>query len=439
VYVGRYGGPGKGVVGAQAYGFNTGSTGISVMGTYTSETPPAATLGALARLLAWKLERHGLDPLGTASMTCGAAQKYAAGQVVSLPVVSGHRDVNYTACPGDALYAKLGDVRSAAARQIALAGVAPGPYGATLTVSAGQVLAGTPVTFKGTVATATGAPASGKVVVQKRLAPDGSWGDWRTVTLNATGAYSVTVAMTSAPRDWQFRARMPGDGGANLAGTSAVCALSVCAPKPWVVSLRLSGGRVAAGTPVTFAGTVKSANGGPASGKVAVQRRRVPDGAWADWRSVTPDATGAYSVTVAMTSAPRSWKFRARVPGDGAFNLAGTSPIKLLDVVIPRPYAVTLSLSAANAAAGTSVTFKGAVKTADGVPASGTVTLQKRLAPDGVWLDWRTTALSSIGAYRVAVTMTSAPRTWQIRARMPGDGAVNLAGTSPARELRVTP
>ncbi len=82
IYEGRYGGVRKGVVGAQVYGFNTGSTGISVIGTYTSEMPPPAVLSALRRLLAWKLDLHGLDPLGAATMTCGATEKFKEGETV---------------------------------------------------------------------------------------------------------------------------------------------------------------------------------------------------------------------------------------------------------------------------------------------------------------------------------------------------------------------
>ncbi len=115
VYVGRYGGPRQGVVGAHVYGFNAGSTGVSVMGTYTSLEPPAAALASLHRLLAWKLELHGLDPVGQAKMTCGATDRFTEGQAVTFPVVAGHRDANYTACPGDRLYAGLPAVRQAAA------------------------------------------------------------------------------------------------------------------------------------------------------------------------------------------------------------------------------------------------------------------------------------------------------------------------------------
>ena len=40
IYEGRAGGPREGVVGAHVYGFNTGSTGVSMIGTYSSEVPP---------------------------------------------------------------------------------------------------------------------------------------------------------------------------------------------------------------------------------------------------------------------------------------------------------------------------------------------------------------------------------------------------------------
>ena len=228
VYVGRAGGQRQGVVGAHAYGFNTGSTGVAVMGTYTDEAPSAAATDALAHLLAWKLELHGLDPLASAKMTCGATEKYAVGQILTLPVVSGHRDANYTACPGDSLYASLAALRSTAAARIRSSAAPAAPYVVTLALSQGEVVQDTSVTYSGTARTAAGAPAAGTVTLQKR-APGGAWLDWRTARLSAGGAWSVAVTMTNAPRDWQFRARLPADG-ANLAGTSPVADLRVTAP-----------------------------------------------------------------------------------------------------------------------------------------------------------------------------------------------------------------
>ena len=45
-------------------------------------------------------------------MECLTAEKYRAGQWVTLPVIVGHRQVNYTECPGDAFYALLPAIRA---------------------------------------------------------------------------------------------------------------------------------------------------------------------------------------------------------------------------------------------------------------------------------------------------------------------------------------
>ena len=51
VFEGRYGGVDKNVIGAHAEGFNTGSVGVAVLGTYSSSAPPAVARTALADLL----------------------------------------------------------------------------------------------------------------------------------------------------------------------------------------------------------------------------------------------------------------------------------------------------------------------------------------------------------------------------------------------------
>jgi len=115
IYEGRYGGVTKGVVGAQVLGFNTGSTGVAMIGTFGTADPPSAMMGALKKLLAWKLDVHHVDPQGRARMVCRATQKFRDGEAVVFPVIAGHRQANYTACPGDALYRRLAGVRTAVA------------------------------------------------------------------------------------------------------------------------------------------------------------------------------------------------------------------------------------------------------------------------------------------------------------------------------------
>ncbi len=115
IYEGRYGGVTKGVIGAQVLGFNTGSTGVSIIGTFNDVNPPAAAITSLENLLAWKLDLTHVDPLGTATLSCGYGQKFKTGARVTFPAIAGHRDANYTDCPGNKLYAMLPAIRTAVA------------------------------------------------------------------------------------------------------------------------------------------------------------------------------------------------------------------------------------------------------------------------------------------------------------------------------------
>ena len=107
VYEGRYGGVDKNVVGAHALGFNRGSVGIAVLGTYIDAPPPQAAMDALARLLAWRLDLAHVDPASSVSVVSGGSERYPSGTPVVLRAVSGHTDTGLTACPGKALYARL--------------------------------------------------------------------------------------------------------------------------------------------------------------------------------------------------------------------------------------------------------------------------------------------------------------------------------------------
>ena len=115
MYEGRYGGVARGVIGAQVLGFNTGSTGISVIGTFTSATPPSKAVVSLEKLLEWKLDVHHVDPQGTGTLVCGYGQKSPVSMSRSRPSpdVGG---ANFTDCPGGRLYAQLPNVRKVVAR-----------------------------------------------------------------------------------------------------------------------------------------------------------------------------------------------------------------------------------------------------------------------------------------------------------------------------------
>lgn len=91
------------------------------------------------------------------------------------------------------------------------------PYQATLSLSKSTIKAGAKVKFSGTVTTAKGVPAAGKVKINKRVG--GVWKVWKSATLNASGQYSLTVKMTTKGT-FYFRSAMVADS-LNLTGYSA--------------------------------------------------------------------------------------------------------------------------------------------------------------------------------------------------------------------------
>lgn len=125
IYEGRYGGIARTVIGAHATNFNTGSSGIALMGNYTSTTPSGAMQNQLVALLQWKMSVHNINPYA-------ATTRYG---VVIDPIIS-HRDAGAisgdgTSCPGNGAYGLLGWIRA-----LVRPGVFYGsPYGAVDEVS----------------------------------------------------------------------------------------------------------------------------------------------------------------------------------------------------------------------------------------------------------------------------------------------------------------
>jgi hypothetical protein len=100
-------GDGNLVVGAHASGFNTGTCGICLIGTFLGQPPTEAALTSLARVIAWKAGPRGIDPLAADPFT------RFDGTTVTLPNIVGHGDVGATLCPGDMLRALLPRLRQA--------------------------------------------------------------------------------------------------------------------------------------------------------------------------------------------------------------------------------------------------------------------------------------------------------------------------------------
>ena len=103
-YEGRKGSTTGFVQGAQAGGFNAETTGISVIGDFTSTPFSAATQSTVTKLVAWEADRSLIDPTSSVTLTSAGGSKYDAGEKVTVPRTIGHRDLSLTGCPGETAY-----------------------------------------------------------------------------------------------------------------------------------------------------------------------------------------------------------------------------------------------------------------------------------------------------------------------------------------------
>jgi hypothetical protein len=105
---------GKGVTGAHAIGFNSGTVGIALLGTLTHQDATPEARDALTRLLAWIAGGHGIDPHGSSLYV-----NPVSGTQATFANIAGHRDVAATECPGGVFYATLPALRDSVATLIA--------------------------------------------------------------------------------------------------------------------------------------------------------------------------------------------------------------------------------------------------------------------------------------------------------------------------------
>jgi N-acetylmuramoyl-L-alanine amidase len=272
IFEGRAGGIDQPVVGAHAQGYNSQSTGVAVLGTFDSVPISDAAEDALVRLLGWKLPLHGVPCEGTLTVISGGGSlnRFADGAAITMHRISGHRDGDKTACPGNALYASLPALRAGAA---ALAGpiVSRGTQ-VTLRPSDRAVTYGADAVFSGTVARADATAAAGAPVAIQKRGSDGRW---------------VTIARTQAADDGAFATRLPwrrgGDVRAAAAGGTSKVATVGLTP---LVSTRRPRRHVFAGSQVALSGRIR-----PATPVAVVLEVQAADGAFRRVRSLRARVT----------------------------------------------------------------------------------------------------------------------------------------------------
>ncbi|WP_333771361.1 peptidoglycan recognition protein family protein, partial [Streptomyces sp. IBSBF 2435] len=197
IFEGRKGGVDQPVEGAHTAGWNQDTTGIAVLGNYTSAGASTAALASVARVAAWKLGQYGVDPSSTVSLstqttqTSGTGRSFTAGQSYPFPAVSAHRDGVSTECPGDKLYAQLGTIRSWAAGPVA--GLAVSSVGGAAYQDGGTYHTTGPVTVNWTASTPTSLISGFKVLVDGTAAASVA-GTARSATVTLpVGTHSVAV------------------------------------------------------------------------------------------------------------------------------------------------------------------------------------------------------------------------------------------------------
>jgi hypothetical protein len=214
IFEGRAGGIDQAVVGAQAQGYNSVSTGIASLGTFSTDGQTEPGLSALARLLSWKLGVHGLPSSGSVVVRSagGSSNKYPAGTDVRFDRISGHRDGDATSCPGDGLYAQLPRLRSM---------VDPVPGTATqlsLGAARGRLPYGRKARLQGKLRAADGRPLGSQPVRIEALGVGKARSLARAAT-NADGSFSASIRLVF---NRTLLARFAGAPGLKPAASSPV-------------------------------------------------------------------------------------------------------------------------------------------------------------------------------------------------------------------------
>jgi hypothetical protein len=246
LWEGRAGGIDQPVVGAQAQGFNSQSTGIANIGTFDDIPETDAAMNSMAQLIRWKLPLTGAPTAGSTSLVSagGSDNRYPAGTRVTLDRVSGHRDVDATDCPGVDLYAQLPTLRS-------MVGSVTAVKARTRIAALFQppsVTFGQSTRITGTLGLIDTTPFAGQALDIQLYGKHG----WHTVTESSSapdGSFSVPIRPNVGH---QYRVLYPGDG-THLSSSSTRLNLRVAAR----ITLRRSVKRARVGRTPTISGTVR--------------------------------------------------------------------------------------------------------------------------------------------------------------------------------------
>ncbi len=305
VFEGRAGGVEAAVIGAQAQGWNSYSTGIACLGTFTNMPLDAPAMETLARLIGWKLSLHGVPVLGQVALTSGggASNRYSAGTQVFFERVSGHRDGCETSCPGESLYAQLPALRTRAAQF-------SHPVSA-ITVRAASQKGARPTAVSGALRFADGSSPAGATLGIEYMAGGSAWTQVTTTVCGADGKWATSAQL---PASGQVRAVFAGDATRGRLESAPITVRVVPS-----MSLTSDKRRAPAGVAFAISGTLSPSQSPVVcllerqvgSRWVTVQRKRINVRGGRFATKVRPRKAGLYRVSIIAVGVTRRRTLRA--------------------------------------------------------------------------------------------------------------------------------
>jgi hypothetical protein len=319
IFEGRAGGMDQPVIGAQAQGFNSVSTGVANIGTFEDVPQSDAAVNAMAKLIAWKLALHGVPAAGETSVVCagGASSRYPKGRTVTFDRISGHRDGCKTSCPGSALYAQLPELRRRAIAQdypVAL----PDQTADSLTVAAAaaKVAAYSDVEVSGFLRSAGGPLADAVVAIQARGAT--RWNTLARARTDASGHYAAPVTLRANARLRAYFA-----GTTDIVSTPAVTSPVIDVTAVPALTAEVSTRRVRAGGQVRVSVDVR-----PNRSKLELAiAERGKDGRYRTVRRHPLKVRGAKAAITVRLTKPGLYRFIVSAPADAKAAAASTPQV----------------------------------------------------------------------------------------------------------------
>jgi hypothetical protein len=191
---------GNAVVGGHCYNYNTGTIGIAVLGTYRDHEISAAACAALEQLIAWLVERDGINPLGADPYL----NPFNSSANIQTWNIAGHCDYRSTDCPGAAFYKMLPSIRQAVFSLTGpVAASTPPPTYIDLDMSASTSAVGQQVTATAQlIEDSSRTPIPGQPISFFLGARSSESTPLETVITDANGVATLRITCTSAQMQW---------------------------------------------------------------------------------------------------------------------------------------------------------------------------------------------------------------------------------------------